>query len=169
MTFYEWCKTIAREHKDNVPTEFVYELMVTAVRVAIEELLANPERADLDINGIGRFYLNYRKCHNNFAKTEEQRYTYNWEIKFRPSIRLKEVLNGKADPHYMLIGTKTALYPDIYFGEDNKLRYISGNKNTKTGYYERSFTVKTNDSFRKAEQRAMREALKNYLPPKDEQ
>lgn len=169
MTFYEWSRQIAKEHRDNVPAEFVYELLVTAVRVALEEFLTNPEKADLDIGGIGRFYLNYRRCHNNFCVTEERRYSYIWEIKFRPSSKLKEALNGKIDPHYMLIGTRTPIYPEIYFDKDNKLRYISGRKNTKTGYYERSFTVKTNDSYKKAEHRAMREAMKDYLPPKDEQ
>ena len=66
MTFDEWCRQIKKESDSTIPYDLVKDIMKNAIRIAIEEFLANPADADLSITGIGRFYLNHRICHNNF-------------------------------------------------------------------------------------------------------
>lgn len=89
MTFREWYCQIAREMDSNIPRELVKDVLVNAIRVALEEFLANPADAELSIKGIGRFYLNHRVCHNNFPTEDSHEYKTHWTMHFRPSIVLK--------------------------------------------------------------------------------
>lgn len=122
MTFAEWCMQTAKESTSQVPYEFVRELMICAIRVAYEELMSNPAEADLDICGIGRFYLNHRICHNNFPTDDKPEYAAHWTLHFKASTCIKEAINGRRDPRLLSIGNSFPLYPE-YFEAANKHLY----------------------------------------------
>ena len=162
MTFSEWVKRISKETDSKIPYALVRDIMVAGIRLIVEEFLINPAEVDFEILGIGRFYLNHRICHNNFPVDEDSEYKTYWTIQFKPSKILKDVLNGKKDPHGMLIGYKTPLYPDFIYDENGKAK--RGQDKGKLGNYKVQYEVKVIQSYRTLYRKAMKEALKNNLP-----
>lgn len=164
MTYNEWCNQIKKESESNIPYELVKDIMTTAIRVAMEELLSNPAEADLDILGIGRFYLNHRICHNNFPTEDKPEYATAWTLHFRPARPIKEVINGKRDYREMLIAHNIPLYPEYLCNDDGTMKKGGNRPKTVVKKYKRKYTVKTHDSYVMAYNRAKREALKKSLP-----
>ena len=167
MTFGEWYEQTAREMASNIPKELVKDVLVNAIRVALEEFLANPADADLDIKCIGRFYLNHRFCHNNFPTSDSPEYKTYWTLHFRPSGVLKEVLNGKRDHRDLIIATTIPLYPDFVESGQGQYRK-SGGRRKIVGDYRIKYTVHANETYRTAVAKAKREMLKKQLPNIDE-
>ena len=169
MTFDEWCRQIKKESDSTIPYDLVKDIMKNAIRIAIEEFLANPADADLSITGIGRFYLNHRICHNNFPTEDKPEYATAWTIHFRPARPLKEVFNGKRDYREMLIGHNIPLYPDYMMNEDGTMK-MGCNKNKPIQIISKHrYTVKTHESYEKAWNKARRKAIKESLPQEDGQ
>lgn len=164
MTFMQWYKQTAREcSSEGVPAELVKHVLVMAIRVALEEFMANPADADLDIKGIGRFYLNRRICHNNFyGLGEGKEYEPKWTIQFKPSIRLKDTLNGKWDIRKLVIGSVIPLYPE-YAYKDGTKAFGSGKK-FKGKVNVRQFKVKTTKKYIEAVKKAEKKMLEEKLP-----
>ena len=120
MTFGEWCDTTKKEYGDHIPKFLVKEIMVTAIRVALEELLANPSGADLRVDSIGRFYLNREEYDvPHYIRTEESQRVKVWVLRFQAAQRLRDVFNGKLDPKMLRISGSIPLYPE-YFKELEK-------------------------------------------------
>lgn len=161
MTFVEWAKQTAREVESNVPYELVKDIMVNAIRVATEEMLSNPAEADLDITGIGRFYLNHRICHNNFPTPEHPEYETYWTLHFKPARVLKEVFNGKRDVREMMIGCFIPLYPEYVYNEDGSVK--KGYPRGITKNYKVKYDVKVVENYKIAYRKAVKNAMKNNI------
>jgi hypothetical protein len=115
MTFAEWCDETARQTETNISRALVKEIMTTAIRVAVDEFLAKPADATLDIGGIGRFYLNratydMSKRFHLKDRAESNDIVHCWNVHFRASRALKEVLNHKRDIKDFKIGYTAPLY-----------------------------------------------------------
>ena len=119
MTFMEWCLEISKEMGLQADEDLVRKVMLTAIRTGIEELSANPAEADIDIQGIGRFYLNYRTMHNNFyyMKRGADEYVSRWEFRFRAALSLRHVINQRK-PLTDLNVAGNYLYPEYHTDED---------------------------------------------------
>ena len=136
MTFIEWCNQTARDADINVTQDLVKAVMITALRTAIEEFVANPADASLDIYGIGRFYLNrsqydMSKRFHLKDRTEVNDIVGSWIVHFKPSIVLKEVLNGKRELKDMLIGSCIPLYTDKDIQADGTIKKKKGTRDKK--------------------------------------
>ena len=119
MNFSEWCLQTSKELGLEADEDLVRRVLLTAIRTGLEELSANPIHADLDITGIGRFYLNYRIMHNNFYHLKEgaEEYVKKWEIHFKPSVPLKYVLNQRKPLTDLLVGGNY-IYPEFHTDEN---------------------------------------------------
>lgn len=168
MTYDEWVRQIHRELESRVPLELVKDIMNNAMRVAFEELYSNPAEADLNIVGIGRFYLNRRICHNNFPTKDHPEYAPAWTIHFKVSPRMKEVFNGKKDPRELFIAHNIPMYPEYIYNEDGTVKKGFGTRRVVKNY-KRKYTVKTHESYQMAYKRAQREALKKSLPQEEDE
>lgn len=132
MNFNQWCEQISKEIDGNVPIEFVRGVMITAIRVALEEFRINPAQADLDIGSVGRFYMNHRLCHFNHKfetmnTIQKEEYMsggdenmVRWSMHFKTSLTLKKIINGYKDMNDFTIGGGFPLYPDEYFKTHSK-------------------------------------------------
>lgn len=127
MTYKEWCEQTHKMLKGEVPKFLVHEVIACAIKSAIEEFLANPADADLDIGGIGRFYMNHRVCHQNIKykgnspngiTEQDEKYVVRWTIHFKPSKKIKQVMNGKMDAREILLGGCFPLYPEYMIDEN---------------------------------------------------
>lgn len=61
MTFAELKKEIKKEVVMGQSNEMIDEVLRTAIRISIEELMCDPENAVIDIQGVGRFYIHKSK------------------------------------------------------------------------------------------------------------
>ena len=178
MTFKEWCRATAKETPSKVPILLAEEVITTAIRVAIEELMANPADADLDISSICRFYLNHRVCHympkyrnieqpnENATSGEENR--VRWTLHCTPRAGLKDVLNGRKDIRTLLIGGGTPLYPEFMINSDGTRKKGKGRKRIVPEGYRTTFTITRNVS--KSEyNRRLAEAKKELEKKKQEE
>ena len=171
MTFRDWYLQVAREHPDNIPIDLVKSVLLWAIRVAIEEMMANPASADLDILGLGRFYLNRRYTHvtpSDFA-CDEEKMLIRWSIHFKPSRQLKETLNGQRDVREFIIA-HNSLYPEIVFEEDSGLRRPFKLKKTRKPKYKITITKGYYESKEREERKKLREEkkkIKEKLPDED--
>lgn len=160
MTFAEWCDQIARDTESNVSRQLVREIMITAMRTALEEFLANPADATLDIYGIGKFYLNRKnydmsKRFHLKDRTECNETVFSWVAHFRPSVRLKQLLNNKCDIKTYRIGTNMPLYSDEDLQADGTIK-VKG-KRDKTKLVIKPKIVKE-------KQKEVKERIKSKLP-----
>jgi DNA polymerase II large subunit len=163
MTFGEWYEQTAREMDSNIPKELVKDVLVNAIRVALEELLSNPAEAELSIKCVGRFYLNRTRCYKVAATGKNPDQKLVWTIHFKPSNVLKEILNGRRDHRELMIATTIPLYPD--YVESGQGRYKkSGGKRQKVGNYRIKYSVHAVETYRTALNKAKREFLKKQLP-----
>ena len=171
MTFLEWYKQTAKDFGNGVTYDLVKDILVMAIRVAIEELMTNPADADLDITGIGRFYLNHRVCHNNFYELGSgKEYTVKWTIQFKPSSVLKDTINGKRDVHDLLIGSVIPLYPEHIYKSGKKIR--GSGKKFKEKPKIREYNIQKNiryvEAEKKMEEQQNKKEIKSKLPEVDE-
>ena len=135
MTFKEWCCQTVDNMEYEVPQEFMIDIMTTAIRTILEEFCVNPVDADLDIGGIGRFYLNHRTVHipkkfidrneeivtGEVSEDNEEDYCMAWTVQFKPSIALKQLINGKRTMDSMAIGGRIPLFPEqVSIPDDGK-------------------------------------------------
>lgn len=176
MTFKEWYLQIQKEMESTVPTELVREVLVTGIRVALEEFMANRAEADLDIGGVGRFYLNHRVVHNPLQYTRKgetepekaKEYSLHWTIQFKPSLPIKKVINDKMDMRQMLVGGTAPLYPEFIYAEDGMSMKRGRSKKFKKPKVTKSYRVRLSDKYMKEMNKAMREEAKKILPDKEE-
>lgn len=133
MTFIEWCKATSKETNSSVSRDLVKEIMITAIRVAIEELMANPVDASLDIMSIGRFYLDRVKIKNVYIATNETGEIMYWRLKFKVAKSLRDSLNNRKDIRELSIGGANPLYPEYNLNPDGTRKKGKGRKpSTKT-------------------------------------
>lgn len=104
--------------------------MTTAIRVALEELMANPAEASLDIMSIGRFYLSRVKIRNVFLTTETKGDALCWKLNFRTSQSIKDVINNRKDIHDLSISGAIPLYPEYFRNPDGTRKKGKGRKPT---------------------------------------
>lgn len=132
MTFNEWCAQTAKELGTGYTCEIITRVMIMAIRVALEELGANPKYANLTIGNLGRFYLNHSAFHyntqcqglrtnKNYNHSEDLVYT--WTIKFKPSKKLKDVINARTSMIDYVIGGYP-LYPEFIAPEDYEKKNV---------------------------------------------
>jgi hypothetical protein len=134
MTFGEWCDQTTRETKSNIPRALVKEVLLTALRVGVEELMSNPAEADLDIKGIGRFYLHRRlfKIPKNEINPNGADHVYRWVLQFKCAKMLREIICGRRPLEDLTIAKVLPLYPEYKqyygartpFGQKEGKRYI---------------------------------------------
>ena len=164
MTFIEWCRQTSREHPDCIPYELVRSIMLTALKVVIEEFMANPANAYLDIRGIGRFYLNRRYVHvtaSEFGCDEDK--IIRWSIHFKPSRQLKETLNGQRDVRDFVIGNKNPLYPEYVIKDGEMKRGYGGNNNLHVN----KFKVEITKAYIKLKEKEKRKQIEEKLPDEE--
>ncbi len=112
MNFTEWTKQTSRELGYGYSKEIVTKVLLMAIRVALEEFLVNPYEADLDIMGIGRFYLNYCKSRNKIKNSPSyNEYVMRWQVRFKARLQLRDLLNARKDITQMRV-SGYYLYPD---------------------------------------------------------
>ena len=130
MTFGEWCDQIARDTESNVTRALVREIMVTAVRTAIEEIITNPADATLDIKGVGRFYLNRQKfaLKKQTYKSNNEDDIFYWRVNFKASRILKDVINNKRDIKTVTIGSNISLYNESDIQSNGTVK-VKGTRN----------------------------------------
>lgn len=175
MTFGEWYAQTHRELPSNVPKDLVKEVMVTAIRVAVEELMSNREEADLDIGGIGRFYLNHRVVHNPLSfkrkgsDEEEQavKYSMCWTLQFTPWQPLKKVINEKMDIREMLVGGTIPLYEDYMYSADGMKKRRGRDKPIKKPKITKNYRVRFSDKYKNQLKQIEKRALKENLPDEE--
>ena len=120
MHFKEWVKETKNSMESDIPEELVCEVLVTAIRTAFEELMANRAHADLEITGIGRFYMNYGWLRCGIGKGVEKK--KRWSIHFKPSVIFKSLINGeKSLIGYGIGGKALGAYP-LYPQHNSKFR-----------------------------------------------
>ena len=169
MTFMEWYKQTAREVGNGIPFEMVKDIMVRAIRVALEEFIANPTDATLDIKGIGRFYLNRRIVNiTEDIKCDEDQ-LIRWSIHFKPSKCVKDAINGKSDPREMVIGTVIPLYPEYIYRDGTKSKGAGKKFKTKPKVTEykverRKSYVQAVEKMERKEAQEAQKKLKEKLP-----
>lgn len=99
MTFVEWAKETAKLTNPRLNSTIVKMVLYCAIKAVLEEFEANKANAELDIQSIGRFYLNRRRTHaSNFGNyTTNGTDSFCWEVHFKPSSALKKAINGKKE------------------------------------------------------------------------
>jgi hypothetical protein len=160
MTFAEWCDQTARDTKSNVTRELVREIMATALRSAVEEFLANPADATLDIFAIGRFYLNRNaydmsKRYHLKDRTESNDIVYSWSVIFKPSTTLKKVLNNKRDIADVSFGLVKPIYKQVEIQADGTIKK-KGNRNKQQLVIKKKVHMET--------QRELKKQIQSKLP-----
>ena len=130
MNFGEWVKQISREMGVYADKKLIEDILLTAFRVVLEEFGTNPAEADLDLNGIGRFYFNHRVCHNNFPIIEEREYITRWTIQFRPYRKIKFIVNGRIPLTDATVGGRY-LYPEYHTDEEGYILTKKGNRTSR--------------------------------------
>lgn len=122
MTFSEWVKEISREMGMKADRDFIADVLVVAIRVALEEFGANPVNADLNIPSIGRFYMSHLKLPSSVTSKVGEGNTTRWIMRFKPSSRLKKIINNQVPLTDTLIG-KRFLYPELHSDKVNQAFY----------------------------------------------
>lgn len=125
MTFKEWIRQTSREMFPPLAYEEVDNVMFTAMKVFIEEIISNRGISEIDIAGFGRFYVNRTFGHNGFDEDNQkiEGHQLVWIIHFKPSRRFKDLLNERID----IKDYKLAARPLI---DPNKPRYKEKKKRT---------------------------------------
>lgn len=175
MTFVEWVNQTHKELPSNVPNAMVKEVMVYAIRVAVEEMMANRAEADLDIGGIGRFYLNHRVVHNPLSyvrkgETEPEKaieYSKCWTIQFKPSLPLKQVINDKRDIHDLLIGGNIAVYPEYIYSEDGMKTRRGRFRPHKRPKITKNYNIQFSKQYKQQLEKLEKEMTRKNLPDKE--
>ena len=160
MTFDEWCKQISKEMEYEVPKRLVNDILICGIRVALEELLTNPDKANLSIQGIMKFRLTKQLVNTVITKTPKTVYA----LRMTVSQPLKDVYNGRRDYRTLLIGGTLPLYPEFIIKEDGTKVMGRGTRRTKIKNYNNTYKIKTDSSYKKEWYKAQREALKASLP-----
>lgn len=169
MTFREWCYQTAKDYGNGIPRKLVHEIMTRAIRVALEEFMANPADAELDIRSIGRFYLNRRYIHVQESQFGcEEKTVIRWSVHFKPSRKLKDAINGKEDYREILIGAATPLYPEYIRNEDGSRKKGSGRKFKKEPSVA-EYTFKKNIKYFEAVKDMEKQEIQNKLPEVDDE
>lgn len=123
MTLSEWVKQITKEVGNDIYEDQVWEVMIFAIRTGIEELLANPEKADVYIPCIGRFYLNFSYVKNVFHDTlgvGKEGSVGRWKLKFKASRVVLSAINGKSSLYDMEV-SRRYLYPEMHEEKEKKV------------------------------------------------
>lgn len=121
MNNSELCKQIVRECGVGITYEQMKQIMATMWRIMIEELLSNPQEAEVMFTGIGKFDMKLRR-YNVFPRKEDGTFTGErelkpfWQLRFHPSLPVREVINSKRDIKELELGFKP-----LYFDKENKL------------------------------------------------
>lgn len=112
MNFTEWAKETAKITNPHIKLPLVRMILLSSIKVILDEFNADKEHADFNIMGIGRFYLNKKLMrYSNLNRTTPEEDTYHWEIRFKPSSSLKAYLNGKRDYETLSV-IKNRLFTD---------------------------------------------------------
>jgi hypothetical protein len=91
--------------------------------VAVEELMSNKEHATLSITGLFMLSLTKKKFFTFYkgGDNSERIPKYRWVLSFRPSHRLKMVINDEEDIHELIIGGVIPLYPKEHEARHGKI------------------------------------------------
>ena len=99
MNLTEWCLEISKELGVQRDLQLVEDVMYTAIRVGIDELMSNPEYADIDIQNIGRFYLNREYRYQKLpTKPDASDYEVYWTFRFRSHRKARDVFDKMLIP-----------------------------------------------------------------------
>lgn len=122
MNYSELIDQVNREVK-HVEKENIRDVIMATIRVMIEELAINPAEAKIMVSGFGTLRLTYLKnAKNVMFKTmgRGEDTTGNWTIRFKPSKKLKDVVNGKIKLEDMTIGDRY-LFPEYHMADETHM------------------------------------------------
>lgn len=122
MNYSELIDQVNREVK-HVEKEYIRDVIMATIRVMIEELAINPAEAKIMVSGFGTLHLTYYKnAKNTMFKTmgRGEDTTGNWTIRFKPSKKLKDVVNGKIKLEDMTIGDRY-LFPEYHMADETHM------------------------------------------------
>lgn len=122
MTFSEWVTEISKQMGMKADKDLIADVLVMAIRVALEEFGTNPVDADLVIPSIGRFYMNHRRVKNALVHKGGEERPARWLMRFRASAQLKRIINNEFPITDVVIG-KRYLYPELHSDKVNKPFY----------------------------------------------
>lgn len=127
MNFTDLCLQVAQESTSEFNQTDVKKVLLSSIRVMLEEFSINPIDAELNIKGFGKFCLGRHKYHvGNCVQGNDSEYRFKWVIRFCPSRILKELINGVYNPiDYQVSGNY--LYPE-YHMENGVLINSQGKK-----------------------------------------
>lgn len=119
MTFKDLAKQTYRECEAGVTYNQVVKIMVTMLRVALEEFVMHPATATVDFVSLFKFYLKqvrvpYDKdacpIKGKYSKSDRDSRVI-WILKMEVHDNLKKVIRGDRDPRTLSMGA-IRLYPD---------------------------------------------------------
>lgn len=118
MTFKEMVKQIHKECGAGVTYQQTMRIMVTAVRVVLEEICLNPETAYVEFTSLGKFYAINREYSVPNLSRENGEFKHNgrtkmrrWGLRFRPYPNIAKVINGDMHMRDLKIAS-IPLYPE---------------------------------------------------------
>lgn len=166
MYFSEWVKATTKETPSSVPRDLVKEILVTAIRIAVEQAVINPKEATLDISGIARIYLNRRRYAftSQYQQHLDAKETYRWKFELHPYRRLYEAVNGFRDVKELMIGGCIPLYPEYNFNNDGTKKKSRGRKKKIANEVPVSYCVRLSDKYKNALRKAEKRYLKENTP-----
>lgn len=127
MNLTEWCLEISKELGVQRDLQLVEDVMYTAIRVGIDELMSNPEYADIDIQNIGRFYLNREYRYQKLpTKPDASDYEVYWTFRFRSHRKARDVFNGRVELSDLCVGNRY-IYPEYHLNEEGLVVNPVGN------------------------------------------
>lgn len=91
MTFAELKKEIKKEVVMGQSNEMIDEVLRTAIRISIEELMCDPENAVIDIQGVGKFFIHRQ---GGYDMKRGQKIVYN-TLWFKAYPRLRNIIKNK--------------------------------------------------------------------------
>lgn len=134
MTLSEWCLQISKEVGDIASVNLIHLIMETAIRVGLEELSANPVDAEIEILGVGRFFLTRYKRRIMGKRDEPITYAPRWNLQFKPSIKIKQVINNKMPMTDLMVGLHY-IYPEYHEGKENRITKLEDKDKRHTDQY----------------------------------
>lgn len=128
MNYSELIDQVNREVR-HVEKEHIRDVILATIRVMIEELAINPAEAEVMISGFGKLYLSFKKnVKNTMFKTMGRGVETEgtWVVYFKPSKKLKDVVNGRMKLEDMTIGDRY-LFPEFHMVDETHVYDDSGN------------------------------------------
>lgn len=169
MTYRDLVKSVARESKTGANRSQVDQILMTAIRCIIEELLADKGNSEVSISNFLTLYLYPNKRRGGGSQVVDA-----WCLGMRRPIAFKQLINDKVELRDYVVACRW-LYPELHEKKSTyhrqKIEYVDTRCGTGTiNLYQNERFMKKEEA-KKIERQKRKEAKnKNYttLLPEDD-